>query len=1298
MHGGLALCAAAVLFGSKLGFTLRGTLLLAAALAALLMSGAARAQTCPGDCDDSLVVTISELVTSVNIALGNTIVQACTETDRNKDGMVTVNELILAVQSLLNGCPTPMPTATPTLTPLITSTDTATPTETPTRTSTLTATATPSETLTPTITLTPTVTLTPSETATPTITPTPSATATSTSTPTPTIPPLQLGVEINPDPPAPGELIQVVLTVANGSPGPLSNVALTLVVPSGLASFGVGLTEGGNCQNSVTCDPGETLSWTFPTLATGTGVSVSFPALVRADAQAGMEVRFDPHVTATGASTATAPRSIIVVAARALDLALDEDRDPAAPGDALTYRLTFGNRGAALESDAMLTFPLPPGTSMVGTSDDAMVEDGVVTWPVGTLSPGQGGTRSVTVTVDEAVPRGQVIVAQATIASGADTTRATAATRVETGLPVTLGMEINPDPLRSAELFQTVLSIGNEGLVNDTAKLFLRVPAGLNAFGVGLTDGGNCENTVTCDPSERVAWQFDAVPPGAGRSVSFPAIVANSAPNGAVIPFEVLLSESTGRVRRLRRSALVQSRGLDLSLDEDRDPVGPGDALTYTMTFGNRGATLATNTELTLPLPAGATFVNASDGGVVADGVVTWPIGTLMPGQGGTRSLTVTVDDAAVLGEVINAQATVGAAGVGTDQTRATAVTRVETGVPVRLGIEINPEPVRAAELIQAVLSLGNEGLVNTQAKLSLRVPAGLNPFGVGLTDGGGNCENTVTCDPSERVAWQFDAVPPGAGRSVSFPAIVANVPNGSVIPFEMLMTETSGRWLRLRRSALVQSRALDLGLDEDRDPVGPGDALTYTMTFGNRGAALAMNTALVLPLPLGTSFVSASDGGVLGGGVVTWPVGTLSPGQGGTRSLTVAVDDAALLGDVINARATIGVAGAGTDLTRATAVTRVETGVPVTVGMEVNPDPLRTGELFEGVLSVGNEGLVNTTANLSMRVPAALSSFATSLTDGGICENTVTCDPSERVAWQFDAVGPGSGRSVTFPATVANVPNGSVVPFEMLLTETSGRWRRLRRSALVQSRGLDLALDEDQDPVAPGDTLTYTLTFGNRSAALAMDMVLALPLPIGTAFSTASDAGALVDGVVSWSLGTLMPGQGGTRTLSVTVDDAAVLGDVINAQATIGAASSGTDQTRASTVTRVETGVPETLAMGITPDPVMQSQMLQVSLDAHNTGNVTAALSLRLRVPSGVQSFNTSSTGGGNCENTVTCDPSERVRWEFPAVPADGMVSVVIPPVIAAAVTDGTVISFDSALVETSGRLRRLRRSVLVQ
>lgn len=66
---------------------------------------------CAGDCNHSNDVTIEEVITMVNIALGNSLLSACPAGDVDGNGSITVNEIIVAVNNSLHGCPSPQPAA-----------------------------------------------------------------------------------------------------------------------------------------------------------------------------------------------------------------------------------------------------------------------------------------------------------------------------------------------------------------------------------------------------------------------------------------------------------------------------------------------------------------------------------------------------------------------------------------------------------------------------------------------------------------------------------------------------------------------------------------------------------------------------------------------------------------------------------------------------------------------------------------------------------------------------------------------------------------------------------------------------------------------------------------------------------------------------------------------------------------------------------------------------------------------------------------------------------------------------------
>lgn len=60
---------------------------------------------CTGDCNNDAEVTIDEIVTMVNIALGAADVTTCATGDANTDGEITIDEIIRAVGFALTSCP-----------------------------------------------------------------------------------------------------------------------------------------------------------------------------------------------------------------------------------------------------------------------------------------------------------------------------------------------------------------------------------------------------------------------------------------------------------------------------------------------------------------------------------------------------------------------------------------------------------------------------------------------------------------------------------------------------------------------------------------------------------------------------------------------------------------------------------------------------------------------------------------------------------------------------------------------------------------------------------------------------------------------------------------------------------------------------------------------------------------------------------------------------------------------------------------------------------------------------------------
>jgi hypothetical protein len=65
--------------------------------------------SCVGDCGGDRIVTVDEILTMVNIALGNAAISECLAGDANGDHQITVDEILVAVSNALNGCPVTSP-------------------------------------------------------------------------------------------------------------------------------------------------------------------------------------------------------------------------------------------------------------------------------------------------------------------------------------------------------------------------------------------------------------------------------------------------------------------------------------------------------------------------------------------------------------------------------------------------------------------------------------------------------------------------------------------------------------------------------------------------------------------------------------------------------------------------------------------------------------------------------------------------------------------------------------------------------------------------------------------------------------------------------------------------------------------------------------------------------------------------------------------------------------------------------------------------------------------------------------
>ncbi len=211
--------------------------------------------------------------------------------------------------------------------------------------------------------------------------------------------------------------------------------------------------------------------------------------------------------------------------------------------------------------------------------------------------------------------------------------------------------------------------------------------------------------------------------------------------------------------------------------------------------------------------------------------------------------------------------------------------------------------------------------------------------------------------------------------------------------------------------------------------------------------------------------------------------------------------------------------------------------------------------------------------------------------------------------------------------------PAGFVIHNEMSVTDAGGGSASLAKDVtVVAGNGFTVSLVESQDPVVPGDQLTYTVRYGNRSGSTVANAVLSVPIPAGTSYVSASPGAVYTGSAVQWSLGSLAAGASGEQQLTVSVTGSA--GDVMLADALLEDVSGAVPTQRTQVTTEVKAAAPVLLTMTTDLDPVVSGNdnPLVYTLTVRNQGSSTlTGVVLRDDVPVGMDVESTES-GGGTC------------------------------------------------------------------
>jgi uncharacterized repeat protein (TIGR01451 family) len=1081
---------------------------------------------------------------------------------------------------------------------------------------------------------------------------------------------IALTVTANPDPAVAGGLITYEFKISNLGSGTQSNLTLTETTQSGATAVLAYSSGGPSCPNTGVvgqCAPGLFMNWPAFTLAPGQTQTLSMTSLVGSAVTNGTVIHSTATVNFTGGSIMES-RDVLIDGTQSLHLSMTEDHNPVQPGDQLTYTIAVGNTGTQslpLSNAGVLTAELPVGTTFVSASNGGTASNGLVQWSFGSVGP--GANQHVTFTVAVGSPSdGTVLLSTAQLFDGATSlARAMTDTEVRATSPLKLVVAANPDPAAPGGLVTYELKISNLGTATlSNLTLYSTTQngsTGVLAYSSGSTSCPNTGVVGQCAPGLFMDWPAFSLGPGQTQTLQMTSLVGTGAASGTVIRNQTTLNYPGGSVSQRRDVVVDGTQSLHVSMTEDHDPVQPGDQVTYAIAVGNTGTQslpVSAAGVVTAVVPAGTTFVSASSGGTAANGVVTWNVGSLNPGGNQHYWFTVSVGTLSD-GTVLQSAARVldGTASLA----RAMTDTEVRAVSPLKVTVAVNPDPAVAGGLATYEIRVSNLG-TTTLSNLTLWDQTQNSATGVlAYSAGGPSCPNTGVvgqCAPGLFFEWPAFSLAPGQTQTLQMTSLVGTgAANGTVIRNHVLLGYPGGTVSQRNDIVVDGSQSLHVSATEDHDPARPGDQVAYTITVGNTGTqSLPVSDAAVLTasVPVGTTFVSASNGGTAANGIVTWNVGAVNPGGNQHYSFAVAVGT--MVSDGVILQSTVQLLDGAASLARATTDTEVRAASSLKVTVAPNADPVVPGGALAYEVKVSNLGTA-TLSNLTLwdQTQNSATGVLAYSVGGASCPNTGVvgqCAPGLFFVWPAFSLAPGQTQTVVMTSLVGTgAANGTVIRNHVLLGYPGGTVSQRNDVVVDSAQSLHVSLTPDHDPVQPGDQVTYTIGVGNtgtQSLPLSVAGALTAVLPAGTTFVSASSGGSASSGTVTWSVGSVNPGSVQHYTFTVGVGATASDGTVLQAKAQLfdGASSLA----RATSDAEVLASSPLKLTVSVSPNPAAPAALVTYTLTVTNSGTGSYTnLALTDTTLNNGTAILADTTGSATCPNTGVvgqCAPRLFLTW----------------------------------------------------
>ncbi|HWM69579.1 MAG TPA: SdrD B-like domain-containing protein, partial [Steroidobacteraceae bacterium] len=585
------------------------------------------------------------------------------------------------------------------------------------------------------------------------------------------------------------------------------------------------------------------------------------------------------------------------------------------------------------------------------------------------------------------------------------------------------------------------------------------------------------------------------------------------------------------------------------TFQDSPDPVASTQQLTYELQVSNNSLTTqADGVQLSVPIPAGATFVSVSDAECsYASQTVTCSFGTLPDAgsdpSGATKTVDIVMTVTAAGGSTLSSTAVATSTSLGETASSVTQITTVSAGADLVLTASGSPSTVVAGGLVTYTLNASNLGPDSSSA-LNIVNTLPPNVTYVSSSGSGWSCSasgSTVNCNNPA-------SLPNGSASTLTIAGRVQSSSSGNITDAATLSAGVPDGFPNNNTATATVSVSTggDLSITKTAspNPMIASNAATFNLLPRNAGPDAASTVSVTDTLPTGFTSIAASGTNwscSVASLTVTCSRATLPVGATDNITISATAPDNTVVppaGMAATNTASISATSADPDSTNNTGLvnfTIQRDGSDLSVSKTKSPNPVAQGAALTSVLQATNNGPravgSGDTITITDTLPTGetYSSSPTFSNNGWICTYSApvfTCTLPGPLA--VGAKTPTVSLVTTATGAASLTNQGCVALTSATVTDPNSTNNCTSAASSSTAARADLRIVKTQNlaTVASTDTtLVYTLTISNNGPQDSANIVVTDVIPMQTTLA----GGTIISAVA----GTGSKGSTGTCSVS---------------------------------------------------------------------------------------------------------------------------------------------------------------------